>query len=101
MSGPRIGTASIDIPNISCIFYLIILHKLKYFSSHVTFASIINSVSLLLVQWCLFLPTSFFVNDVPHGKCTTLILSQLHISLILVITMRCSSNMFLIYQPLQ
>ena len=27
-------------------------------------ASIIKSVFLLLVQWCLLLPTSFFVSDV-------------------------------------
>ena len=27
-------------------------------------ASIIKSVSLLLVQWCLLLPTTFFVSDV-------------------------------------
>ena len=28
------------------------------------FASVIKSASLLLVQWWLFLPTSFFVSDV-------------------------------------
>ena len=33
---PRICTASIDILNIFCIFYLIIIYKLKSFSSHVT-----------------------------------------------------------------
>jgi len=27
-------------------------------------ASVIKSASLLLVQWCLLLPTSFFVSDV-------------------------------------
>jgi hypothetical protein len=27
-------------------------------------ASVIKSVSLLLVQWCLLLPTSLFVSDV-------------------------------------
>jgi len=27
-------------------------------------ASVIKSTSLLLVQWCLLLPTSFFVSDV-------------------------------------
>ena len=26
--------------------------------------SVIKCASLLLVQWCLFLPTSFFVSDV-------------------------------------
>jgi len=34
-------------------------------------ASVIKSASLLLVQWCFLLPTSFFVSDVaalqPHS----------------------------------
>ena len=33
-------------------------------SHHMLLASVIKSAFLLLVQWCLLLPTSFFISDV-------------------------------------
>jgi len=50
------------------------------------FASVIKSASLLLVQWCLLLSTSFFVSDV--AAWLTLIMSRLPISSILAATIR-------------
>ena len=58
-------------------------------------ALVIKSASLLLV------PNLCLSMMWPHGKRTALILSRLSISSILATTIRCSSNMFLIYHPLQ
>ena len=64
-------------------------------------ASVIKSTSLLLVQWCLLLPTSFFVSDVAAWQThSPNSVTAYLLDFILSFTSK-SSNMFLIYQSLQ